>query len=142
MRKNIFSEKECDKDLFKEYLSNPVKDYELSKEKENFANAQIMTLIGNVESCQVKEEMKQILTDAISNLYINTTIILELRIKDASGDNIRQYSIINLEEKKRLASSILYYLKNHPFFIFSSEELNSLSTIIINGITGYNKPCF
>lgn len=142
MRKSIFAEKTYNKDLFKEYLNNPVKDYILSIQEENLVNAQIMTLIGYIESCEKKEKITQVLTDALSNLYKNTTIMLESKTKDNSGDTIRQYSLIKLEEKKRLASSILYYFKNHPFFIFSSEELNILSTVIIDGITGYNKRCF
>lgn len=142
MRKNIFAEKMYNKDLFKEYLNNPVKDYGLSIEKENLVNAQIMTLIGYIESCEKKEKMKQVLTDALSNLYTNTTIMLESKIKDNSGDTIRQYSLVSLKEKKRLASSIIYYFENHPSFIFSSEELNSLITVITDGITGYNKLCF
>lgn len=142
MRKNIFAEKMYNKDLFKEYLNNPVKDYALSIEKENLVNAQIMTLIGYIESCEKKEKMKQVLTDALSNLYTNTTIMLESKTKDNSGDTIRQYSLVSLKEKKRLASSIIYYFENHPSFIFSSEELNSLITVITDGITGYNKLCF
>jgi len=142
MRKNIFAEKMYNKDLFKEYLNNPVKDYDLSIEKENLVNAQIMTLIGYIESCEKKEKMKQVLTDALSNLYTNTTIMLESKTKDNSGDTIRQYSLVSLKEKKRLASSIIYYFENHPSFIFSSEELNSLITVITDGITGYNKLCF
>jgi len=142
MRKNIFAEKMYNKDLFKEYLNNPVKDYGLSIEKENLVNAQIMTLIGYIESCEKKEKMKQVLTDALSNLYTNTTIMLESKTKDNSGDTIRQYSLVSLKEKKRLASSIIYYFENHPSFIFSSEELNSLITVITDGITGYNKLCF
>lgn len=142
MRKNIFAKKMYNKDFFKEYLNNPVKDYGLSIEKENLVNAQIMTLIGYIESCEKKEKMKQVLTDALSNLYTNTTIMLESKIKDNSGDTIRQYSLVSLKEKKRLASSIIYYFENHPSFIFSSEELNSLITVITDGITGYNKLCF
>lgn len=142
MRKNIFGEKIYDKDLFKEYLNNPVKDYGLSIEKENFVNAQVMTLIGYIESCEKKEKITQVLTDALSNLYTNTTIMIGSKTKDNSGDTITWYSLINLKEKKRLTSSIFYYFENHPSFIFSSEELNSLITVIIDGITGYNKRCF